>query len=100
MLGDHAAIGSINPALGGWRVRPSGCDFEEQLGKVDVPALVLFGDRDEPCFAPGRFLAKTLPRAAMAVLPDTGHAANLEEPVLFNATLARFFDRGEVRRWP
>jgi len=99
MLAEHSAIGSINTALGVLRVRPSGYDFEEQLGKADVPALVLFGDRDEPCFAPGRFLAKTLPRAALTILPDTGHAANLEEPELFNATLKRFFERIEAGNW-
>ncbi|MEX2614551.1 MAG: alpha/beta hydrolase [Alphaproteobacteria bacterium] len=99
MVAEHSAIGSINTALGILRVRPSGYEFEDQLGGVDVPALVLFGDRDEPCFAPGRFLAKSMPRAAMAVLPDTGHAANLEEPVLFNETLARFFTRVESGNW-
>ena len=99
MAGEHSAIGSINTALGILRVRPSGYEFEDELGRVDVPTLVLFGDRDEPCFAPGRFLAKTMPRAAMTVLPDTGHAANLEEPELFNALLTRFFTRVESGNW-
>lgn len=99
LVAEHSPVGAINTALGILRERPSGYEFEKALARADVPALVLFGDADAPCFEPGRFLARTLPRAGMVVLPDTGHAANLEEPGLFNAVLARFFGRVEAGNW-
>jgi len=99
MMAAHDPVGAVNTALGVLKERPSGYAFEERLAKTETPALILFGDTDAPCFAPGRFLARTMPRASMAVLPDTGHAANLEEPDLFNAMLTRFFDRVEAGNW-
>jgi proline iminopeptidase len=36
----------------------------------------------------------------LAVFPKTGHVVNLEEPDLFNRTLAEFLMRAEAGRWP
>ena len=35
-------------------------------------------------------LKRTIPTAGLAVLPRTGHAANLEEPDVFNQAVDRF----------
>jgi len=35
-------------------------------------------------------LKRTIPGAQLAVLPDSGHGINLEEPDLFNRLLADF----------
>jgi hypothetical protein len=46
-------------------------------------------------------LKRTIPTSGLAVLPQTGHTANLEEPDLFNAVVDRFItavDRGSWRR--
>jgi pimeloyl-ACP methyl ester carboxylesterase len=45
-------------------------------------------------------MKRTIPRAALAVLPRSGHALNLEEPALFNRLVEDFFNQVEAGRWP
>ncbi|MBV8121540.1 MAG: hypothetical protein JO081_16565 [Alphaproteobacteria bacterium] len=45
-------------------------------------------------------MKQTIPTAALVVLPNTGHAVNLEEPDLFNRTLDEFLHQVESGRWP
>ena len=55
-----------------------------------TPVLVLVGDEDEGCLEPALMLKRTIPTAGLAVLPRTGHTANLEEPDVFNQAVDRF----------
>ena len=45
-------------------------------------------------------MKRTIPTAALAVMPNAGHAINLEEPAAFNAHLADFFHAVDAGRWP
>ncbi len=71
-----------------------------------VPTLLVTGDEDTPCLEPNLFLKRTLPDAALCVLPRTGHLLNLEEPALFNSIVlelphsrrARSLERVDVAR--
>jgi pimeloyl-ACP methyl ester carboxylesterase len=95
----HAPLGA---ALSLERVlaeRPSLYELTEQLGRIDVPVLLLAGDEDEPCLEPSLLLKRTIPRAGLAVLPRSGHLLNLEEPESFHALLADFFHRVECIGW-
>ena len=65
-----------------------------------VPTLVITGDEDWPCLQPGVFVKRTCPTAALVVIPNTGHACNLEEPVAFNAALLDLFAQVDAGRWP
>ena len=38
--------------------------------------------------------------AALLVVPNTGHAVNLEEPAAFNAACADFLAQVDADRWP
>ena len=58
------------------------------------------GDEDDPTLDPSLMLKRTLPAAALAVLPSSGHMLNLEEPALFNYLLEQFFAQVESGRWP
>ena len=62
--------------------------------------LGLGGDEDQPCLIPNVFMKRTIPSAALQVLPNSGHTINLEEPAAFNAALADFFAQVEAGRWP
>ncbi len=53
MLADHSAVGSANTQLGCQRERPSLYDLVEQMKGLTVPTLILTGDEDFPCLAPG-----------------------------------------------
>ncbi len=45
--------------------------------------LVLVGDEDDGCLEPALMLKRTIPTSGPALLPRTGHSANLEEPDVF-----------------
>ena len=100
MLACHSAEGAIGTQLGVQRERPSLFDLEAEIAALKVPMLVVTGDEDWPCLLPNIFLKRTCASAALLVLPNSGHAVNLEEPGLFNAALADFFASVDAGRWP
>jgi len=72
-----------------WLERP---DFTEELGAIDVPALVVHGEEDialEPARSDG--LLEELD-ARRELIPEAGHSSNLERPETVNATLRRFLE--------
>ncbi|HSD38006.1 MAG TPA: alpha/beta hydrolase [Rhodocyclaceae bacterium] len=62
--------------------------------KADIPALLIWGERDTVTpLAQGRHLATLLPRADLQILPDAGHIPQIETPAAFNATLLAFLGK-------
>jgi pimeloyl-ACP methyl ester carboxylesterase len=74
-------------------------ELEPDLERITAPALIVVGDQDESCLGPGLFMKKHIPHAGLAVVPMTGHAVNVEEPGLFNQTVADFLASVESGRW-
>jgi pimeloyl-ACP methyl ester carboxylesterase len=69
-------------------------DVGVDVEPIDVPALVIHGDRDRVVpVSNGRLLAERMPRAELVVLPGKGHAPMLEEPDEFGEIVCRFLDR-------
>jgi proline iminopeptidase len=99
-LSEHDARGSANTSRCFQGERPSIYDFEEEIKKFTMPALVVVGDEDDRCIEPSFFLKATIPASGLVVFPKTGHAVNLEEPSLFNAAVSDFLSRVEAGRWP
>ena len=79
--------------------RPSPWELRERLAEMTVPALILHGDEDRPALTTGVFLKQTIPTSGLAVLPRTGHTANLEEPAAFNAAVQDFIATVDAGRW-
>jgi proline iminopeptidase len=79
--------------------RPSLYDFEAEIRRIAVPTLIVVGDEDDPCIEPSLLLKQWIAPSGLAVFPKTGHVVNLEEPDLFNRTLAEFLARVEAGRW-
>lgn len=100
MLAEHSAKGAANTQLGVQRERPSIFSLKEKLKALTVPMLVVTGDEDWPCLLPGVFIKKTCPVAGLLVVPNSGHAINIEEPSAFNSALADFLAQVEAGRWP
>jgi pimeloyl-ACP methyl ester carboxylesterase len=98
-LADHSAIGQALTMLGVQRQRPTIFALEAELHALDVPTLIVIGDEDEGCVDPAVFMKRHIPSAGLLVLPQTGHAVNLEEPALFNAGVLEFFRLAEAGRW-
>jgi pimeloyl-ACP methyl ester carboxylesterase len=99
-LSEHSTPGSANTQRGVQGRRPSLWELTEQMKRLDVPTLIATGDEDDPCLEPGLLMKRLIPSAALIVFPNTGHALNIEEPDLFNRTLADFFHQVESGRWP
>jgi hypothetical protein len=57
------------------------------------------GDEEEPCLEVNLLMKRAIPTAALAILPRSGHAINLEEPALFNQLVESFFHQVEAGRW-
>lgn len=98
-LSDHSAEGSAMTLRQYQISRPSLFDMEEQLRKIAAPVLLAVGDEDEPCLDANLFLKRTIATAGLWVLPRSGHAINLEEPVLFNTAVQSFLSTVERGRW-
>lgn len=98
-LSEHSAEGSAHTMRGYQARRPSLYDIVEDIAAIDAPVLVMIGDEDEPCLEPSLLLKRAIPQAALAVLPRSGHAINLEEPMLFNQLLGDFLYQVDAGRW-
>jgi pimeloyl-ACP methyl ester carboxylesterase len=63
-------------------------DLRPLLADIDLPALLVYGDRDVRApLAVAEHLHGALPDATLTVLPGLGHVCNLEDPKAFNETL-------------
>lgn len=67
-------------------------DIRAEVGRIDVPALVLSGERDQ-VDPPERLRQELLPHipgARLQVLPDAGHLPMLETPQAVARSISRF----------
>lgn len=63
----------------------------EVLGSLTVPALVVAGEQDMPCFLEMTgTLARGIPGAERTLVPGAGHMVNMEQPAEVNALLTGF----------
>jgi pimeloyl-ACP methyl ester carboxylesterase len=62
----------------------------ESLETIAVPTLVLVGANDEPFLGATDYMAAKIPGARKVVIPDAGHAANIDQPEAFNAAVRDF----------
>jgi pimeloyl-ACP methyl ester carboxylesterase len=99
-LAGHSSLGSALTMRGVQAARPSLYALTDELAKVRTPVLVLVGDEDEGCLEPALMLKRTIPTCGLAVLPRTGHTANLEEPDVFNRVVDRFLATVARGAWP
>lgn len=96
---EHSALGSANTLRGVQARRPTIYSLERGLRELKVPLHVVSGDEDNNCLEPGIFIKRVCPSAWLTVVPNTGHAVNLEEPDLFNRLTAEFLAQVDSGRW-
>jgi len=67
-------------------------EVEAMLGRIDIPTLVLWGDRD-PFFAPsvGERIQKAIPDSDLTIYPSTGHFVPEERPREVSEDILTFF---------
>jgi pimeloyl-ACP methyl ester carboxylesterase len=98
-LAEHSTEGSALTMRGVQARRPSLFDLVEQMKSITAPTLVMTGDEDWPCLEPALLMKRTIPTAALVVMPNAGHAINLEDPAAFNRHIADFFHSVDVGAW-
>jgi pimeloyl-ACP methyl ester carboxylesterase len=100
MLAEHSAVGSANTQQGVQKERPSLYSLVEEMRRITLPTLVITGDEDWPCLLPSILMKQSIPSAALAVMPNSGHAINIEEPEDYNRIVGDFLAQVDCGRWP
>jgi pimeloyl-ACP methyl ester carboxylesterase len=62
----------------------------ESLPGIEVPSIVVVGADDEPFLVATDYMAAKIPGAVKVVIPDAGHAANMDQPEAFNEAITGF----------
>ena len=62
----------------------------ESLPNIKVPSIVIVGSNDTPFLAASDYMASKIPGCKKAVIPDAGHAANIDQPKAFNEAVLGF----------
>ena len=88
-VGQHRSARGLAGAARGMLTMPDGA-LIGSLPNIAVPTLVLVGARDDHFLAAADYMAAKIPHAQKVVIPDAGHAANLDQPDLFNHAVANF----------
>jgi pimeloyl-ACP methyl ester carboxylesterase len=63
------------------------------LPHITAPTLVIVGSDDTPFLAAADYMTAKIPQARKVVIPGAGHAANVDDPELFNAEVSAFLDQ-------
>lgn len=98
-LASHSTEGSARTMRGVQARRPSLFELVDNMKTITTPTLIMTGDEDWPCLEPGLLMKRTIPTAALVVMPNAGHTINLEDPIAFNQHIADFFHAVDVGAW-
>lgn len=63
------------------------------LGDIKVPTLILVGDQDIPFLAASQYMVKAIPGAEYVVIPNAGHASNIDNADAFNMAVLDFLNK-------
>jgi pimeloyl-ACP methyl ester carboxylesterase len=87
----HASMQAFHPRGFRAMARASAEDVRDVLPNIDVPTLLLYGDRDVRAPLPiAEALHVAISGSKLVVLPDAGHVCNVEAPDEFNAAVRNF----------
>ncbi len=98
-LAQHSGAGAALTMRGVQKRRLSLFDLVDKIKTIAAPTLIMTGDEDFPCLEPALLLKRTIMTSALVVLPNSGHAINLEEPELFNRHVADFLHSVDTSAW-
>jgi pimeloyl-ACP methyl ester carboxylesterase len=98
-LAQHSTVGSALTMRGVQKRRPSLFDLVDKIKTITAPTFIMSGDEDFACLEPALLLKRTILASALVVLPNTGHAINLEEPAEFNRLIGEFLHGVDTGQW-
>jgi pimeloyl-ACP methyl ester carboxylesterase len=66
-------------------------NYKSRLGKIKIPTLILWGDKENIFLRPEQDLLKTgITNSVLKVYPETGHSPHWEQPEKFVKDLRNF----------
>ena len=98
-LAGHSTLGSALTMRGVQGRRPSLWELVDGMKSIEVPALILTGDEDDPCLEPALLMKRSIASSALAVMPGAGHTINLEDPEEFNRLVFNFLAAVDGGSW-
>jgi len=90
------ATGLIKAAKGMLTQRDAG--VINSLPNINVPSLVVVGADDKPFLAAADYMAGKIKNAVKVVIPNAGHAVNIDQPQAFNAAVLAFLKDAGLNR--
>ena len=105
-ISEQAVQASWNVAAGASAIATVACvptwheDFRQDLGRIDIPTLVLHGDADRivPASASGQLTAKLIKGARITLVKNGPHAITWTHADEVNAELLNFLGRAQAER--
>jgi pimeloyl-ACP methyl ester carboxylesterase len=70
-------------------------DRLDAVATLSVPVLVIVGEQDQPFIGPSQRMAKAIPAARLAVIPDAGHSPQFENTEAWWDALTSFLQEVE-----
>ncbi len=70
----------------------------ESLGEIKVPTLLLVGERDTAFLQAGDYMSKTVPGARYLLVPEAGHASNVDNAESVNRAVLDFLGKLNLSR--
>ena len=67
------------------------------LADIDVPTLVLVGEKDRPFLTAADYVAGKIPHSTKVIIAEAGHAPNLDQPAEFDAAVTVFLAQSASR---
>jgi len=62
----------------------------DSLPSIKVPTLIICGEQDKGFLDPTAYMNKKIPSVTTVLIPNARHAANLDQPELFNQALGAY----------
>lgn len=98
-LSEHSGEGHALVMLNVQLKRATLYELRDRLKTLTIPMLIVSGDEDDWCLDGSVYLKRTVPSAALLVLPRSGHTVPSEEPDAFNRALMDLFSAVQANRW-
>ena len=76
--------------LGTYRVTIDRPSMTDALGEIQVPTLILVGEKDALYLGDAELMRRGIPGARKIVMPGVGHAINVEDPAGFEREVLAF----------
>lgn len=69
----------------------------DSLGGITVPSLIVVGANDTPYLAASSYMARKIPNAKKAVVPNAAHVVNIDQPEGFLQAVLPFLRFGSAK---